>query len=83
MQVCEDKYKTVYLICRNILHTKPNISGNLSHDALHFISGLLIKDPRRRLGAGKVDAQTLKKHPFFKVSAFPHHMSHILQVCQL
>lgn len=27
---------------------------------------LLTRDPNRRLGAGKEDAEEVKKHPFFK-----------------
>jgi ribosomal protein S6 kinase alpha-5 len=35
-----------------------------------FISKLLVKDPRRRLGGGEEDAEELKRHAFFSVSFF-------------
>ena len=35
-----------------------------------FISKLLVKDPRKRLGGGEEDAEELKRHPFFNVSSF-------------
>lgn len=31
-----------------------------------FISKLLVKDPRKRLGGGEGDAKELKRHPFFR-----------------
>lgn len=31
-----------------------------------FISKLLVKDPRKRLGGGEEDAKELKRHSFFK-----------------
>jgi hypothetical protein len=30
------------------------------------VSQLLTRDPTRRLGSGKADAEEIKKHPFFK-----------------
>jgi serine/threonine protein kinase len=39
---------------------------NLSCDAADFISKLLVKDPRKRLGGGKDDAEELKRHPFLR-----------------
>lgn len=38
----------------------------LGKDVADFISKLLVKDPRKRLGGGEGDATELKKHPFFK-----------------
>ena len=36
-------------------------------DALTFVSlQLLTRDPTRRLGSGKGDAEEIKRHPFFK-----------------
>lgn len=31
---------------------------------------LLLRDPTRRLGSGKADAEEIKKHPFFKDVSF-------------
>lgn len=38
----------------------------LGKDVADFISKLLVKDPRRRLGGGEEDAKELKRHAFFK-----------------
>lgn len=38
----------------------------LGEDVADFISKLLVKDPRQRLGGGEEDAKELKRHPFFK-----------------
>jgi serine/threonine protein kinase len=53
------------LICR-ITEKEPYIQEDLSSDAEDFISKLLVKDPRKRLGGGKDDAEELKRHPFLK-----------------
>jgi serine/threonine protein kinase len=45
---------------------KLNRITELSSDAADFISKLLVKDPRKRLGAGTGDAEELKRHPFLK-----------------
>lgn len=45
--------------------TKSNILA-LGRDAADFISKLLVKDPRKRLGGGEEDAKELKRHSFFK-----------------
>lgn len=39
--------------------------GYLSPMVRDFITRLLVKDPRRRLGGGPSDANELKRHPFF------------------
>ncbi|KAL1457825.1 hypothetical protein WDU94_008017 [Cyamophila willieti] len=54
-------------ISRRILKTEPPIPEDLSPDVADFISQLLVKDPRRRLGGGDLDAEELKRHPFFNV----------------
>ncbi|KAI5737364.1 hypothetical protein M8J76_012789 [Diaphorina citri] len=54
-------------ISRRILKTEPPIPEDLSPDVADFISRLLVKDPRRRLGGGELDAEELKRHPFFNV----------------
>ncbi|XP_011150688.1 ribosomal protein S6 kinase alpha-5 [Harpegnathos saltator] len=53
-------------ISKRILKSVPPMPGYLSLTVRDFISRLLIKDPRRRLGGGPGDANELKEHPFFK-----------------
>jgi ribosomal protein S6 kinase alpha-5 len=53
-------------IIHRINATEPNIKDDLSFDAADFISKLLVKDPRKRLGGGKDDADELKRHSFLK-----------------
>ncbi|XP_044753134.1 ribosomal protein S6 kinase alpha-5-like [Coccinella septempunctata] len=53
-------------ITRRILKTTPPIPDYLGKDVASFLSGLLERDPRKRLGGGKDDARELKRHPFFK-----------------
>jgi ribosomal protein S6 kinase alpha-5 len=53
------------IACRTFTE-EPYIPDDLSIDAADFISKLLIKDPRKRLGGGKDDAEELKRHPFLK-----------------
>jgi serine/threonine protein kinase len=50
-----------------IVTAEPYIPDDLSSDTADFISKLLVKDPRKRLGGGKDDAEELKRHPFLKV----------------
>lgn len=38
---------------------------NLSMEARDLLSGLLVKDPVRRLGGGPDDAKEIMIHPFF------------------
>ncbi|XP_018901176.1 ribosomal protein S6 kinase alpha-5 isoform X2 [Bemisia tabaci] len=61
----EGEKNTQQEISRRILKTNPPIPEHLSTDVVDFISQLLVKDPRKRLGGDK-DAEELKKHPFFK-----------------
>lgn len=42
------------------------IPSNLSIDAKSLLIGLLNRNPQKRLGASKYDAEDIKKHPFFK-----------------
>lgn len=37
----------------------------LSAEARDLLSGLLIKDPSKRLGGGPEDAKEIERHPFF------------------
>lgn len=53
--------------CRRILRTNPPIPEELSPEVADFITKLLVKNPRERLGGGTEDAEELKRHPFFKV----------------
>ncbi|PNF30492.1 hypothetical protein B7P43_G10867 [Cryptotermes secundus] len=53
-------------LASRIITTEPDIPDDLSFDAADFISQLLVKDPQKRLGGGKDDAEELKRHPFLK-----------------
>ncbi|RXG52442.1 Ribosomal protein S6 kinase alpha-5 [Armadillidium vulgare] len=53
-------------ISRRILRTQPPIPSSLSSEVKDFITKLLEKDPRKRLGGGPEDSLMLKQHPFFK-----------------
>lgn len=57
----------LFFYTRRILKTQPPIPQYLSTDVADFISKLLVKDPRQRLGGGEDDAEELKRHAFFKV----------------
>lgn len=37
----------------------------ISSEAKSLLSGLLVKDPNRRLGGGPDDAREIMSHPFF------------------
>ncbi|CAG8843010.1 1661_t:CDS:2, partial [Racocetra persica] len=39
---------------------------NMSRDSVSILQKLLTRDPERRLGSGKSDAEEIKRHPFFK-----------------
>jgi serine/threonine protein kinase len=47
------------------------MSEGISPALTDLIVRLLVIDPRRRLGAGKLSALEIKEHPFFNVSSFP------------
>ncbi|XP_045602988.1 ribosomal protein S6 kinase alpha-5 isoform X2 [Procambarus clarkii] len=53
-------------ISRRILKTQPPLPSELSPEVRDFISRLLVKDPRQRLGGGPLDAKEIKEHAFFK-----------------
>ncbi|KAJ4441201.1 hypothetical protein ANN_11052 [Periplaneta americana] len=58
---------TCVINCINrILRMNPPIPDDLSSEVSDFISKLLVKDPRKRLGGGEEDAEELKRHPFFR-----------------
>jgi serine/threonine protein kinase len=71
VHVCDGNIKTKIRFFRRILKAEPYIPRDMSRKASDFILKLLTKDPRKRLGGGKGDAEELKRHPFFKVSFFP------------
>lgn len=52
-------------ISRRILKTDPPMRG-MGPEVKDFIERLLVKDPKRRLGGNKADANDLKSHPFFR-----------------
>ncbi|KAF9560754.1 Serine/threonine kinase [Mortierella alpina] len=39
---------------------------NMSRDSVSILQKLLTRDPEKRLGSGKTDAEEIKRHPFFK-----------------
>jgi ribosomal protein S6 kinase alpha-5 len=63
---CRSKPETAENMAWQIITAEPHIPNYLSSDAADFISKLLVKDPRKRLGGGKDDAEELKRHPFLK-----------------
>ncbi|XP_014251762.1 ribosomal protein S6 kinase alpha-5-like isoform X2 [Cimex lectularius] len=62
----EGEKNTQQEISRRILRTYPPIPEDLSPEVADFITKLLVKEPRERLGGGADDAEELKRHPFFK-----------------
>ena len=53
-------------IQQNIMHQKLNLPYFLSSDAKDLLTRLLRKEPRKRLGVGPRDIETIKKHRFFR-----------------
>ncbi|THH03865.1 hypothetical protein EW145_g5951 [Phellinidium pouzarii] len=49
-----------------ILEDEPLYPITMPRDAVSILQKLLTRDPNRRLGSGKVDAEEIKGHPFFK-----------------
>ena len=46
--------------------TKPiDLKGNFSVEAKSLLTGLLSKDPQKRIGSGEGDASEIKSHPWF------------------
>nr|XP_012229128.1 PREDICTED: LOW QUALITY PROTEIN: ribosomal protein S6 kinase alpha-5 [Linepithema humile] len=57
-------------ISKRILNNDPPaMPSHLSANVSDFITRLLVKDPRQRLGGGPRDAKELKEHPFFMSAA--------------
>jgi serine/threonine protein kinase len=48
----------------------PVMPEELSPALKDLITGLLVKEPEKRLGAGEKGALEIKEHPFFHVSLF-------------
>lgn len=48
-----------------ILHEPLTFGPEFSPDAQSILTGLLTRDPARRLGSGPNGAQDIKRHPFF------------------
>ncbi|XP_015510437.2 ribosomal protein S6 kinase alpha-5 isoform X2 [Neodiprion lecontei] len=67
----EGERNTQQEISKRILRTEPPIPGHLSASVRSFITGLLVKDPRLRLGGGPEDAKELKEHEFFSKASPP------------
>jgi len=51
---------------RNIIEQQPFYPQSMGRDAINLTSSLLMKDPRRRLGASQADAQEVKNHAYFR-----------------
>lgn len=51
---------------REILLKPVSFPATLSEQATHFLNGLLIKDPAKRLGGGPDDAREIMIHAFFR-----------------
>ncbi|XP_012289239.1 ribosomal protein S6 kinase alpha-5 isoform X2 [Orussus abietinus] len=67
----EGERNTQQEISKRILKTEPPIPSHLNPAVRNFITRLLVKDPRQRLGGGPRDAKELKEHPFFKKAPPP------------
>jgi len=51
---------------RSIIDSQPFYPQSMGRDAIQLTSLLLMKDPRKRLGASQADAQEVKSHPYFR-----------------
>jgi serine/threonine protein kinase len=51
---------------RNIIESQPFYPQHMGREAIQLTSLLLMKDPRKRLGASQADAQEVKSHAYFK-----------------
>lgn len=54
------------IIMQNIVHTKLKMPYHLSSETKDLLTRLLRKEPKKRLGYGPRDLQTIKSHRFFK-----------------
>ncbi|KAG8561879.1 hypothetical protein GDO81_015511 [Engystomops pustulosus] len=53
-------------MCRRILRSDPPYPQEMSEMVKDLIRGLLMKDPKKRLGCGPAGSDEIKKHPFFQ-----------------
>ncbi|KAF8584712.1 hypothetical protein K439DRAFT_1389249 [Ramaria rubella] len=53
-----------------ILEDEPLYPITMPRDAVSILQKLLTRDPTRRLGSSKADAEEIKRHPFFKDVSF-------------
>ncbi|KAG9227235.1 hypothetical protein CCMSSC00406_0004226 [Pleurotus cornucopiae] len=53
-----------------ILEDEPLYPITMPRDAVSILQKLLTRDPQRRLGSSKEDAEEIKRHPFFKDVSF-------------
>lgn len=58
--------RTTELLFHEILLKPVSFPATLSEPAKHFLNGLLIKDPTKRLGGGPDDAREIMMHAFFR-----------------
>lgn len=58
--------RTTEMLFQEILIKQVCFPPILSEPAKHFLHGLLIKDPNKRLGGGPEDAREIMIHPFFR-----------------
>lgn len=58
--------RTTDLLFREILLKPVSFPATLSEAGKHFLNGLLIKDPTKRLGGGPDDAREIMMHAFFR-----------------
>lgn len=58
--------RTTDILFREILLKPVCFPATLSDPAKHFLNGLLIKDPSKRLGGGPNDAKEIMIHAFFR-----------------
>jgi len=62
----EGEKNTQQEISKRILRAEPPMPDFLSKDVTDFILKLLVKEPRKRMGGGTMDAEEIKAHKFFK-----------------
>jgi serine/threonine protein kinase len=62
----QGKSETDKKMYERIIMAEPLVPDNISLDAVDFLMKLLVKDPQKRLGGGRQDAEELKSHPFLK-----------------
>ncbi|RVE53803.1 hypothetical protein evm_001465 [Chilo suppressalis] len=62
----EGEKNTQQEITKRIVRCSYPVPTDVSPEVQDFIKKLLVKDPRRRLGGGDLDAEELKRHPFFQ-----------------